>query len=57
MILVAGAGGKTGKAVVKALFRYYAAHGLVGNPHALRRLLGRAPTSLSAFLHGVAAAA
>lgn len=30
------------------MFRYYAAHGLVGNPTVLRHLLGRGPTSLSA---------
>jgi NAD(P)H dehydrogenase (quinone) len=33
-----------------AMFRYYAAHGLVGNTNTLRWLLGRAPTSLTSFL-------
>jgi len=32
------------------MFRYYASHGLVGNPNTLRWLLGRAPTSLPAFV-------
>lgn len=31
------------------MFAYYAAHGLVGNPNALRWLLGRAPATLAAF--------
>jgi NAD(P)H dehydrogenase (quinone) len=37
-----------------AMFRYYAAHGLIGNPNALSRLLGRAPTALAAFLERAA---
>jgi NAD(P)H dehydrogenase (quinone) len=37
-----------------AMFRYYARHGLVGNPNTLRWLLGRAPTDLAGFLRGVA---
>lgn len=32
------------------MFRYYARHGLAGNPNVLGWLLGRAPTSLNAFL-------
>lgn len=32
------------------MFRYYARHGLVGNPNVLGWLLGRAPASLAAFL-------
>jgi uncharacterized protein YbjT (DUF2867 family) len=32
------------------MFRYYAAYGLVGNPNALRWLLGRAPTTLAEFV-------
>ena len=32
------------------MFRYYAAFGLAGNPRVLELLLGRAPTSLSAFV-------
>jgi NAD(P)H dehydrogenase (quinone) len=31
------------------MFRWYADHGFLGNPNALRRLLGRAPTTLDAF--------
>jgi NAD(P)H dehydrogenase (quinone) len=38
------------RATLAAMFRYYAAHGLVGNPNTLRWLLGRAPTSLTSFL-------
>jgi NAD(P)H dehydrogenase (quinone) len=33
-----------------AMFRYYAAHGLIGNPNTLGWLLGRAPSSLDVFL-------
>jgi NAD(P)H dehydrogenase (quinone) len=33
-----------------AMFRYYASHGLRGNPNTLRALLGRAPSDLSRFL-------
>jgi uncharacterized protein YbjT (DUF2867 family) len=33
-----------------AMFRYYAAHVLIGNPNVLGWLLGRAPIGLSAFL-------
>jgi uncharacterized protein YbjT (DUF2867 family) len=32
------------------MFRYYAQHGLVGNPRVLTWLLGRAPTTLAEFL-------
>jgi NAD(P)H dehydrogenase (quinone) len=32
-----------------AMFRYYARHGLIGNPNTLRWLLGREPTSLADF--------
>jgi uncharacterized protein YbjT (DUF2867 family) len=32
------------------MFRYYARHGLAGNPNVLGWLLGRAPTSLGVFL-------
>jgi hypothetical protein len=31
------------------MFRYYAAHGLIGNPNPLRWLLGRAPTDPASF--------
>jgi uncharacterized protein YbjT (DUF2867 family) len=33
-----------------AMFRYYAAHGLIGNSNTLQWLLGRAPNSLADFL-------
>jgi uncharacterized protein YbjT (DUF2867 family) len=33
-----------------AMFRYYASHGLHGNPNTLRWLLGRAPNDLGRFL-------
>jgi hypothetical protein len=32
------------------MFRYYAAHGLQGNPNTLRWLLDREPTSLAEFV-------
>jgi hypothetical protein len=35
-----------GRAALAAMFRYYAEHGLPGNPAALHRLLGRAPNDL-----------
>ena len=35
------------------MFRYYARHGLVGNPTVLRGLLGRPPTTLAAFARRV----
>jgi NAD(P)H dehydrogenase (quinone) len=37
-------------ATLTAMFRYYAEHGLIGNPNTLRWLLARAPTSLEVFL-------
>ena len=36
------------------MFRYYAQHGLAGNPNALRWLLGRAAHDLAEFLGRVA---
>lgn len=36
------------------MFRYYAQHGLSGNPNTLRWLLGREPTSLAEFARWVA---
>ena len=35
--------------MLKQMFAYYSAHGLAGNPHILRWLLGREPTTISAF--------
>ena len=35
---------------LSAMLRYYAAHGLVGNPNTLRWLLGRSPHDLTRFL-------
>lgn len=37
------------RGMLSAMFRYYAAHGLKGNPHTLRWLLGREPTALDEF--------
>jgi NAD(P)H dehydrogenase (quinone) len=37
-------------ATLTAMFRYYAEHGLIGNPNTLHWLLGRAPTTLEVFL-------
>jgi uncharacterized protein YbjT (DUF2867 family) len=37
-------------ATLSAMFRYYAEHGLIGNPNTLHWLLGRAPTTLDVFL-------
>jgi NAD(P)H dehydrogenase (quinone) len=53
----AGGMGEYERATLAAMFRYYAAHGLLGNTHVLRSLLGRAPTGLAAFLARAAAAA
>ena len=48
--------GEHERATLAAMFRYYAKHGLVGNPNTLRWLLGRPPNGLSVFLSRVAAA-
>lgn len=40
----------TAIAPLLAMFRYYAAHGLVGNPAVLRWLLGREPAGLAAWV-------
>jgi NAD(P)H dehydrogenase (quinone) len=53
----AGGMGNYERITLAAMFRYYAAYGLVGNAHVLRWLLGRAPTSLAALLARAAAAA
>jgi NAD(P)H dehydrogenase (quinone) len=42
--------GEYERATLAAMFRYYAQHGLVGNPNTLRSLLGRAPHGLAEFL-------
>jgi uncharacterized protein YbjT (DUF2867 family) len=48
---VAAAGmGEHERATLAAMFRYYADHGLIGNPNTLSWLLGRAPNSLAGFL-------
>jgi uncharacterized protein YbjT (DUF2867 family) len=47
--------GEHERATLVAMFRYYAAHGLVGNSNTLAWLLGRPPASLAAFLGRVAA--
>jgi NAD(P)H dehydrogenase (quinone) len=46
----AGGMGDYERATLAAMFRYYAEHGLIGNPNTLRWLLGRAPTNLAGFL-------
>jgi len=38
------------RVTLAAMFRYYARHGLVGNPNTLRWLLGHAPNDLAKFL-------
>jgi uncharacterized protein YbjT (DUF2867 family) len=42
------------RATLAAMFRYYASYGLIGNPNALRWLLGRAPNDLTGFLRRAA---
>jgi len=49
----AGGMGEHERATLAAMFRYYAQHGLVGNPNTLSWLLGRAPNGLAHFLNGV----
>ena len=45
-----GGMGEHERATLAAMFRYYAAHGLIGNPKVLHWLLGRAPNNLARFL-------
>jgi uncharacterized protein YbjT (DUF2867 family) len=47
----ARAAGRSSYAIetLKQMFAYYATHGLAGNPNVLRWLLGREPTTVSAF--------
>ena len=47
--------GEHERMTLAAMFRYYAEHGLVGNPNTLSWLLGRAPNSLARCLSRVAA--
>jgi hypothetical protein len=47
--------GEHERATLAAMFRYYADHGLVGNPNTLSWLLGRAPHDLARFLGRIAA--
>jgi NAD(P)H dehydrogenase (quinone) len=42
--------GEHERSTLAAMFRYYAKHGLIGNPNTLRWLLGRAPNDLTHFL-------
>jgi NAD(P)H dehydrogenase (quinone) len=51
----AGGMGEYECATLAAMFRYYAAHGLIGNSRTLASLLGRKPNDLAAFLHRSAA--
>lgn len=46
----AAALGEQARAELKAMFRYYADHGLIGNSNTLRWLLSRAPADLGAFI-------
>ena len=46
----------TNASTLAAMFRYYASHGLVGNPNTLRWLLGRMPNELPHFLRRAVAA-
>jgi NAD(P)H dehydrogenase (quinone) len=48
--------GEHERATLAAMFRYYASHGLIGNPNTLRWLLGRMPNDLSHFLRRAVAA-
>jgi uncharacterized protein YbjT (DUF2867 family) len=41
------------RATLVAMFRYYASHGLIGNPNTLRWLLGRAPSDLLSFVASI----
>jgi uncharacterized protein YbjT (DUF2867 family) len=47
--------GEHERTTLAAMFRYYAEHGLVGNPNTLSWLLGRAPNALARCLGRVAA--
>jgi NAD(P)H dehydrogenase (quinone) len=47
--------GEHERVTLAAMFRYYAAHGLIGNPKVLQWLLGRAPNNLARFLGRVGA--
>jgi NAD(P)H dehydrogenase (quinone) len=44
------------RAALAAMFRYYASHGLAGNPNTLRWVLGRPPNDLPGFLRRAVAA-
>jgi NAD(P)H dehydrogenase (quinone) len=52
----AGGMGEHERATLTAMFRYYASHGLAGNPNTLRWLLGRMPNELPHFLRRAVAA-
>jgi uncharacterized protein YbjT (DUF2867 family) len=47
--------GHEARETLMAMFRYYAEHGLIGNPTVLTALLGRAPTTLLEFAKRAAA--
>ena len=51
----AGGMGEYERATLAAMFAYYAAHGLIGNPNALAWLIGRAPRDLAHVLRRAAA--
>jgi NAD(P)H dehydrogenase (quinone) len=42
--------GEHERSTLAAMFRYYAQHGLIGNPQTLRWVLGRAPNDLARFI-------
>ncbi|MGB7099223.1 MAG: NmrA family NAD(P)-binding protein [Xanthobacteraceae bacterium] len=46
--------GEHERATLAAMFRYYAAHGLIGNSNTLAWVLGRAPNDIARFLSRVA---
>src|SRR5271154_4610000 len=48
--------GEQERTTLAAMFRYYAEHGLIGNPNTLHHLLGRPPNNLARFLGRVVAA-
>jgi uncharacterized protein YbjT (DUF2867 family) len=48
--------GEQERTTLAAMFRYYASHGLIGNPNTLHHLLGRPPNDLARFLGRVVAA-
>ena len=50
-----GRGGKNEPSPMKAMFDWYDAHGMVGNPLILRAILGREPRTLRAYFEELVA--